>query len=150
MMMEQGSTIVRVYNCPDNPPLLVIAKTPSNHLFVVNQSLLEVRCVHDWAFKEVKKATPESKAYSEHVLTLKYVQQRILKWMFGSQINITNSAVIDDPYCTVEMEMMRTTPGASVCTDEECSLSGGYAHIGPCEPCKCGMEHAIDECPNTY
>jgi len=55
-----------------------------------------------------------------------------------------------NPYCTHKMVRMRTSPGASVCTDEECSLSGGYAHIGPCEKCRCKMEHAIDECPNNH
>jgi hypothetical protein len=57
-------------------------------------------------------------------------------------------AMIDDPYCTPEMERLRTQRCASVCIDEECFLSGGYAHVGPCEPCTCGMEHAIAECPN--
>jgi hypothetical protein len=38
----------------------------------------------------------------------------------------------------------------SWCVDPECTLSGGLAHVGECEPCKCGLEHAIDECPETY
>lgn len=54
---------------------------------------------------------------------------------------------INDPYCTPEMVRLRTQRCASVCIDEECNLSGGYAHVGPCEPCTCGMEHAIAECP---
>ena len=45
-----------------------------------------------------------------------------------------------DKYATPEMV-------AAVCIDEECELSGGYAHVGPCEPCNCGDEHAIEECP---
>jgi hypothetical protein len=48
-------------------------------------------------------------------------------------------------YCTVEMMARRATE--SVCIDEDCQLSGGYAHIGPCESCSCGAEHAIEECP---
>lgn len=92
-MMDQGSTIVRICTCPDNQPLLVLAKT-SNCLLVVNQALSEVRCVHGWAFKETKKATPESKAYAEYVLTFKHIQQRILKWMFGSQINTLSGEIL--------------------------------------------------------
>ena len=52
-------------------------------------------------------------------------------------------------YCTPEMVRMRHAPGVGVCIDEECALSGGYAHVGPCEPCSCGLEHAVDECPAT-
>ena len=55
---------------------------------------------------------------------------------------------LGDPYCTDEMVRLRTQRCASCCIDEECSLSGGYAHVGPCEPCTCGMEHAIAECPD--
>jgi hypothetical protein len=53
-----------------------------------------------------------------------------------------------DPYSTPEMEALREAPGASVCVDEDCTLSGGYAHVGPCESCGCPLEHAIEECPN--
>ena len=35
----------------------------------------------------------------------------------------------------------------SVCVDLDCELSGYFAHAGPCEPCSCGMNHAIAECP---
>lgn len=35
----------------------------------------------------------------------------------------------------------------SVCLDLECNLSGGMAHIGPCDPCGCPKRHAIAECP---
>lgn len=42
---------------------------------------------------------------------------------------------------------LRRAPGASVCCDPECDLSGGAAHVGDCEPCTCGKEHAIEECP---
>jgi hypothetical protein len=34
-----------------------------------------------------------------------------------------------------------------LCLDPCCDLSGGYAHVGPCEPCGCGAEHAVAECP---
>ncbi|MCK9567389.1 hypothetical protein M0R72_00400 [Candidatus Pacearchaeota archaeon] len=61
---------------------------------------------------------------------------------------ICAETMIGDPYCTDEMVRLRTQRYASVCVDEKCSLSGGYAHVGPCEPCKCGMEHAIAECPD--
>ena len=50
-------------------------------------------------------------------------------------------------YATPLMARLRSLPGASVCVDEDCELSGGFAHIGPCEPCGCGHEHAIEECP---
>ena len=36
---------------------------------------------------------------------------------------------------------------ASVCIDEDCTLSFGEAHVGLCEPCQCGLEHAAAECP---
>lgn len=41
---------------------------------------------------------------------------------------------------------LRKAPGASVCCDPECDLSGGAAHIGDCEPCSCGKRHALAEC----
>jgi len=34
----------------------------------------------------------------------------------------------------------------NICNDEDCALSGGDAHAGPCEPCGCGLEHAALEC----
>jgi hypothetical protein len=43
---------------------------------------------------------------------------------------------------------LRKAPGASVCVDEECELSGYHAHVGPCEPCGCSLEHAVEECPD--
>lgn len=55
-----------------------------------------------------------------------------------------------DTFCRPEHVAMRNAPGAAVCVDEECDLSGGYAHVGPCEPCACGKQHAIDECPATW
>jgi hypothetical protein len=42
----------------------------------------------------------------------------------------------------------RSSPGACLCNDESCNLSGGLAHVGPCEPCACGKRHAIAECPH--
>jgi hypothetical protein len=92
-MMDQGSTIVRICTCPDNHQLIVLAKT-SSCLLVIDQTLSEVRCVHSWAFKEIKESTPESKAYAEYFLTLKHIQQRILKWMLGSQINTLGGTII--------------------------------------------------------
>lgn len=50
-------------------------------------------------------------------------------------------------YATPEMVALRTAPGAATCCDPECDLSGGYSHVGSCVPCKCGAEHAEDECP---
>lgn len=34
-----------------------------------------------------------------------------------------------------------------LCDDIQCDLSLGYLHAGPCEPCSCGMRHAVWECP---
>lgn len=51
-----------------------------------------------------------------------------------------------DPYATPTMVAQREA-ALSVCIDPECTLSGGYAHAGPCEPCACGAEHASEECP---
>lgn len=42
---------------------------------------------------------------------------------------------------------LREAPGAGLCSDVDCDLSGGYAHIGECAPCACGKRHAIEECP---
>lgn len=53
-----------------------------------------------------------------------------------------------DPYCAPWMVALRNAPGASVCCDPDCSLSGDRAHVGPCEPCGCAMNHAIEECPD--
>lgn len=50
-------------------------------------------------------------------------------------------------YATPEMVTRRNSMQESVCVDPECDLSGGYAHVGPCEPCDCGKRHAIGECP---
>lgn len=52
-------------------------------------------------------------------------------------------------YATAEQVAARTAPGAVVCCDPDCDLSGGYAHVGLCEPCGCGKEHALAECPST-
>lgn len=35
----------------------------------------------------------------------------------------------------------------SVCGDPDCELSGYRAHAGPCIPCGCPKNHAVDECP---
>lgn len=50
-------------------------------------------------------------------------------------------------YATPEMAAARRAPGADLCADPECDLSGGFAHLGDCTPCSCGMEHAAAECP---
>jgi hypothetical protein len=52
-------------------------------------------------------------------------------------------------YYSDEQVRMRHEPGAACCIDEDCDLSGGAAHVGPCEPCSCGKEHAIAECPGV-
>ncbi len=52
-----------------------------------------------------------------------------------------------DPYADPRFVDLRHERGASLCADPECNLSGGHAHVGPCEPCRCPMEHAVDECP---
>ncbi len=49
-------------------------------------------------------------------------------------------------YCQPFMLHLRFQAN-SLCCDNECWLSGGYAHAGPCEDCGCGDEHAIAECP---
>lgn len=53
-------------------------------------------------------------------------------------------------YATVWHVARRQAPGASVCVDPDCHLSGGYAHVGDCEPCTCGKEHAAAECPDRW
>lgn len=53
----------------------------------------------------------------------------------------------DPDYCAPWQVALRKAPGASVCTDEACELSGGFAHVGVCESCDCGKRHAISECP---
>lgn len=51
-----------------------------------------------------------------------------------------------DAYATPRLAELRNAPGAAVCVDEDCNLSGGYAHIGPCEACQCGSDYAVAEC----
>lgn len=53
-----------------------------------------------------------------------------------------------NPYATPDMVALRCERGATVCVDVDCNLSGGFAHVGPCEPCDCPDEHAKAECPN--
>lgn len=51
-----------------------------------------------------------------------------------------------DPHCRPDVVAMRNARNAALCIDQECTLSGGYAHVGPCEPCTCPLRHAIQEC----
>lgn len=39
---------------------------------------------------------------------------------------------------------------SACCVDEECDLSGGFAHAGECEPCSCPARHAQRECPLNH
>ena len=57
------------------------------------------------------------------------------------------SKIPHDAYDVPWMVTLRTAPGAALCCDEECELSGFRAHVGPCEPCECPLRHAIEECP---
>lgn len=55
-----------------------------------------------------------------------------------------------DPHLTDEILALRDAAsriGDPLCRDVACKLSGGWAHVGPCEPCSCGLNHAIEECP---
>jgi len=55
-----------------------------------------------------------------------------------------------DPHLTDEilkLRMKATNEGEPLCRDLDCKLAGGWAHVGPCEPCGCGLGHAIAECP---
>lgn len=51
-----------------------------------------------------------------------------------------------DPHCRPDVVALRSSLHQSLCADDDCDLSGGYAHIGPCEVCKCPLKHAIEEC----
>lgn len=67
---------------------------------------------------------------------------------------LRRAGIAPDPhYCQPWQVALRKAPGGSVCCDPDCDpdcdLSGDYAHTGPCEPCSCGKEHAIEECPAT-
>ncbi len=53
------------------------------------------------------------------------------------------------PYDAPWMVALRTEPGAALCCDDDCDLSGGRAHVGLCEPCTCGLAHALEECPEN-
>lgn len=55
--------------------------------------------------------------------------------------------ISDEHHARPEVVFRRQAPGASCCIDPDCDLSGGYAHVGPCEPCSCPMRHAAWECP---
>ena len=50
-------------------------------------------------------------------------------------------------YCLPFQVAARNAPYASLCADPDCELSGYMAHVGPCEPCRCGDLHAVEECP---
>jgi hypothetical protein len=54
-----------------------------------------------------------------------------------------------DPHMRPDIVALREASG-TVCIDEDCNLSGGHAHAGPCEPCGCPLRHAIVECPETW
>lgn len=57
-----------------------------------------------------------------------------------------------DPHLTDAILATRekaTAQGEALCRRLDCYLSGGWAHAGPCEPCGCGLNHAIAECPAT-
>jgi hypothetical protein len=56
---------------------------------------------------------------------------------------------VENPHCSTLAVSLRQALGATLCKDEKCTLSGGYAHAGPCIPCKCPLKHAISECPET-
>lgn len=58
----------------------------------------------------------------------------------------TASRARPDPYNLPFQHQLRQ--GAAVCVDDDCGLSGGMAHAGPCEKCGCSDEHAIAECPS--
>ncbi len=49
-------------------------------------------------------------------------------------------------YCQPWVMVLREAPDADVCADPLCKLSGGYSHVGDCEPCSCGLMHAKAEC----
>lgn len=54
-------------------------------------------------------------------------------------------------YCHPAMLALRRRPSPhSVCIDLACDLSGGFSHAGPCEPCGCGLRHAVEECPDGW
>jgi hypothetical protein len=54
-----------------------------------------------------------------------------------------------DPYCRPDIVALRHA-ARDHCIDEDCTLSGGYAHMGPCEPCGCSLRHAVAECPERW
>jgi hypothetical protein len=53
-------------------------------------------------------------------------------------------------YATPAQVAQRLLLVPQLCWRLDCTLSGGHYHVGPCEPCKCGLEHAVDECPHAY
>jgi hypothetical protein len=69
---------------------------------------------------------------------------RMMLRRFGS-----NGGADPEVYATPAMVALRNAPGAALCSDPDCELSGGWAHVGPCEPCSCGAEHAVAECPEA-
>lgn len=70
----------------------------------------------------------------------------VLRMVAGS----ATEAIVDtgEHHARPEVVFRRQAPGASCCIDPDCDLSGGYAHVGPCEPCPCPMHHAAWECPS--
>ncbi len=66
---------------------------------------------------------------------------------------LTHSARYCAPYAVERREaavnLALVAGVVGVCVDEECDLSGGYAHAGPCEACDCPLRHARAECPQS-
>lgn len=74
---------------------------------------------------------------------------RVTKLVHRVQLKLMDLGKDPGPYCQPEMVAAREAPAALVCVDEECDLSGGFAHVGPCEPCGCELRHAVEECPDA-
>lgn len=71
------------------------------------------------------------------------------KWHPKADVLMRPPSPYGDPrdYATPAMVALREAPGADVCCDLDCALSGGYAHVGDCTACHCGKRHALAECP---
>jgi hypothetical protein len=100
-----------------------------------------------------REGVPEVTEFSSYEDAVRYFEMASLNWT-ESYLSVVVAGPdkplkrVSDPYCTPDVIALRSQPLVSVCIDDDCDLSGGYAHVGPCEPCACPLKHAIEECPH--
>ncbi len=101
-----------------------------------------------------REGTPEVTEFRSYVEAADYFEHASIQWTESYLALVINGPGSPlkrrlDPHCRPDVVKLRTAPNASTCGDIECTLSGGFSHVGPCEPCGCPLRHAIAECLDT-